>query len=36
LEVDLPVGELCVEGVELVMQAGLAGTQFGHPVAQFI
>jgi len=36
LEVDLPVGELRVEGVELVVQARLAGTQFGHPVAQFI
>ena len=29
-EVDLAVGELAVEGVELVTQAGLAGTQVGH------
>ena len=30
LEVDLPVGELAVERVDLVVQAGLAGAQLGH------
>jgi hypothetical protein len=29
-EVDLSVGELTVERVELVTQAGLAGSQLGH------
>jgi len=36
LEVDLPVGELAVEGVELVAKAGLAGTQLGHAGAQLV
>src|SRR5664279_4615121 len=35
-EVDLPVGELAFEGVDLVAQAGLAGPQLGHPGAQFL
>src|SRR6185312_6919693 len=30
LEVDLPVGELAVERVDLVVQAALAGAQLGH------
>src|SRR6266516_6854693 len=36
LEVDLAVGELGVEGLDLVAQAGLAGAQFGHPGTQFV
>ncbi len=36
LEVDLPVGELAVEGVDLVVQAGLAGAQLGHPGPEFV
>jgi len=36
LEVDLPVGELAVEGVELVAQARLARTQLGHAGAQLV
>src|SRR4051794_14399152 len=31
-EVALPVGELGVEGAELVPQLGFAGPQLGHPV----
>src|SRR5674476_1126251 len=36
LEVDLTVGELGVQGVELVAQAGLAGPQLGHAGAQLV
>jgi len=36
LEVDLAVGELRVEGVELVTQASFAATPLGHPVAEFV
>ena len=36
LEVDLTVGELGVEGLGLVAQAGLAGPQIGHPGAEFV
>jgi retron-type reverse transcriptase len=36
LEVDLAVGELGVEGLGLVAQAGLAGAQVGHPGTEFV
>src|SRR4029079_5823542 len=36
LEVDLPVGELAVEGVDLVEQAALAGAQLGHAGAELV
>ena len=36
LEVDLAVGELGVEGVDLLAQAGLAGAQLGHPGPEFV
>src|SRR5215472_14088391 len=36
LEVDLAVGELGVEGLGLVAQAGLAGAQIGHPGAELV
>ena len=36
LEVDLPVGELAVERVDLVVQAGLAGAQLGHAGAELV
>jgi hypothetical protein len=36
LEVDLAVGELGVEGLGLVAQAGLAGAQVGHPGAELV
>ncbi len=36
LEVDLPVGELAVEGVDLVVQAALAGAQLGHAGAELV
>jgi broad specificity phosphatase PhoE len=36
LEVDLAVGELGVEGVDLGAQAGLAAAQVRHPVTQFV
>ena len=36
LEVDLPVGELAVERVDLVVQAGLAGAQLGHAGPQLV
>ncbi len=35
-QVDLPVGELGLEGVELVVQAGLAGTQLRHPGTELV
>ena len=36
LEVDLAVGELGVEGLGLMAQAGLACAQFGHPGTEFV
>src|SRR6478752_4131903 len=36
LEVDLPVGELAVQRVDLVVQAGLAGAQLGHAGAELV
>ena len=36
LEVDLAVGELGVEGLGLVAQAGLAGAQIGHPGTELV
>ena len=36
LEVGLAVGELGVEGLGLVAQAGLACAQFGHPGTEFV
>src|SRR5664279_3260692 len=35
-EVDLPVGELAVEGVDLLAQAGLSGPQLRHPGTEFV
>ena len=35
-EVGLAVGELGVEGVDLVAQVGFSGAQVGHPGAQFV
>src|SRR5664279_2434246 len=35
-EVDLAVGQLLVEGLDLVVQAGFAGAQFGHALTQFV
>jgi retron-type reverse transcriptase len=36
LEIDGSVGELGVEGVGLLAQAGLAGAQLGHPGPEFV
>jgi hypothetical protein len=36
LEVDLAVGELGVEGLGLLAQAGLVGAQIGHPGAELV
>ena len=35
-EIDVSVGELGVEGVDLLAQAGLAGAQLGHPGPEFV
>jgi hypothetical protein len=35
-QIDLPVGELGVEGLDLLAQAGFAVSEFGHPGSKFI
>jgi hypothetical protein len=35
-QIDLPVGELGVEGLDLLAEAGFAVAEFGHPGSKFI